>query len=121
MKRYHKYMHNKEWQTFRRHLLMKRGYQCQRCHVPTARLELHHKRELFRCKTEDELRSSTYDASNIEILCRSCHIAESKRGYEERKRARRGMATPAAIAWDNLVSQRIKEVQTHDQERTVAT
>ena len=48
MGRHHKYCRGKEWDAFRKHLLMRRGYRCERCQLATARLELHHTRELWR-------------------------------------------------------------------------
>ena len=121
MKNYHKYCRGKAYQQFRSRLLEKRGYHCHRCRRPTAHLELHHDPELYRCRTDDELRAATFEAARITILCRSCHIAESSRAYEERKRKRQETATPGRGAWEDEVAKRIKEVQTHDQERTVAT
>ena len=69
------------WRQLRRRILDARGWRCQRCQLPGA-LELHH--------VDGD--PSHNAPANLQVLCRSCHIA-----------AHRPPEAPEVAAWRRLV------------------
>ena len=55
------------WRAFRQRVFRERGRFCERCGFP-GRLEIHH-------RVEVDAGGALYDLGNVEVLCRSCHIA----------------------------------------------
>ena len=55
-----------EWQAFRRMLIRKANFLCERC-GRHGRLEIHHVVEVSEG-------GSRFDPANCEVLCRRCHI-----------------------------------------------
>ena len=51
---------------FRRRILTRDAYRCRRCGM-AGKLEVHHIIEVSRGGSE-------FDAENVEVLCRDCHI-----------------------------------------------
>ena len=60
----------RRWQLARRRCFEAAGWRCSRC-GKAGRLECHHRVHL-----EDG--GDAYDQSNLECLCRACHIAEHR-------------------------------------------
>lgn len=69
------------WKEARKAALDAAGWRCERCHVP-GRLEVHHKISIF----EDF--SLALTLSNLEVLCRSCHIAHHRAEKDTKSEAR---------------------------------
>ena len=59
----------KQWRKVRLVALDRDGWACVKCHK-RARLEVHH------IKSLDLAPDKMYDLSNIQSLCRSCHLSE---------------------------------------------
>ena len=74
------------WERFRRRLLDVRGWRCERC-AGAGKLELHHKIPL-------EHGGQAFGKSNVEVLCRSCHIEHH-----------RPDAGPGVAAWKKLLDE----------------
>ena len=70
MSRYHRQTHNRVWASIRQRVLDRDGHRCKECGKP-GRLECHHKVHL-----QD---GGTNDLSNLQVLCRGCHIQTHKK------------------------------------------
>ena len=69
MSRFHARLNRPRWLEARAEALDRAGYQCERCQRP-GRLEVHHREAL-----QDG--GAPYAQSNLEVLCRDCHIRAS--------------------------------------------
>ena len=67
------------WKKLRAAALERAGHRCERCSVGAdhAALDVHH-------RTNDA--AHALDAAELEVLCRSCHVAEGHRLRKERAR-----------------------------------
>ena len=103
----------KEYMTFRAKLLREKNYSCENCGLMTMRLEVHHRKSLYSCKTQEEVTKAAYDRSNCEVLCTGCHVqitAASKARMERERQQRALDATPGARAWHDRVQSMVKEI-----------
>ena len=66
MSRHHKRTPAREWEQIREKAFAEQGRRCGQCGKAGA-LEVHHVKELQR--------GGTNDPSNLQVLCRDCHIA----------------------------------------------
>ena len=71
-------------------MLERAGYRCEACGRPGV-LEVHHKRPLHKG-------GDAWAASNLAVLCRSCHVSKHKRPLSQ-----------AARAWRDLVAEIAKK------------
>ena len=73
---FHRHIRGKGWYSFRRMIMDKRGYKCQKCGNAgscssiTKGLHLHH------IKSQKKYRHLKFEPSNVVILCRECHNRE---------------------------------------------
>ena len=88
MSRWHKFTTSKRYSIFRKFILDRAGWRCEKCGRPGA-LELHHIRPL-----SDG--GKAWDALNCMALCRSCHIEKTSRGNRREK-------SPTEQKWAALV------------------
>ena len=66
MSRHHAEIGQAAWEVIRQRAFAEQGRRCSRCGKAGA-LEVHHVKELAH--------GGTNDLSNLEVLCRDCHIA----------------------------------------------
>ena len=85
-------LHGKRWQATRRRVFERDGWRCRSC-GKAARLEADHIIRL-----EDEPGLDPYDETNIQALCRGCHIAKTA---EENRRP----MTAEEAAWRAFVEE----------------
>ena len=85
--RFYAALDSRRWQLARRQCFALAGYRCARC-GKVGRLECHH-----RVRLEDG--GAPYDLSNLETLCRSCHVEHHRNERE----------TPGRAAWRTLVAE----------------
>ena len=114
-----KYAHTGAYLAFRTALIRERGARCEQCGFIKPRLELHHKRPLFFCKSDTELEIETFRKSNIQILCRECHSEITIKDRTARRKANRN-DPPEVKAWDALVEQRLEEYRNEEISRTAS-
>ena len=62
---------SKDWQIIRREIFKRDGWRCVSC-GKAGRLECDHIREITKAK-------DWFDSDNLQSLCRSCHIAKSRK------------------------------------------
>ncbi|MCY4500148.1 MAG: HNH endonuclease signature motif containing protein [Alphaproteobacteria bacterium] len=91
MSRNHVRLNARRWAATRRRVFERSGYRCQRC-GRAAKLEADHIRRL------EDGGFDPYDESNLQSLCRTCHIAKTA----EENRAER---TPEQAAWDAFLQE----------------
>lgn len=84
MSRHHAPMRTKRWAAFRRSLIDRAGWRCEKCGRP-GRLEIHHPHEL-------QHGGDIWDERNCRVWCRRCHLDEHRRPD-----------TPEARRWDRLI------------------
>jgi len=84
--RFQQAVDRKRWAGIRLKVLNRDGYRCRQC-GRAGRLEVDHRVPLHRG-------GAVYDLANLQSLCRTCHVAKSRR---ERKRP--------PTAWDRLVAE----------------
>ncbi len=84
--RFHRKINGRRWHTARRHVLEASGWRCEACGKSGA-LEVHHVRALHKG-------GNPWAASNLSVLCRSCHIARHRRAL-----------TPAELKWRTLLGE----------------
>lgn len=84
MGKFHK-LHKRRWAAFATEIKAQRGHRCQRCGAGGS-LEAHH------IIPAGQAPGRAFDPSNIEVLCRDCHI-------EHHRKPR----SAAVAAWDNLL------------------
>ena len=82
----------KRWQYTRRRALNRDGWRCRKCGRP-GRLEVHHIVPLHQG-------GAGYDLSNLETLCRGCHIAIT--AADNRREP-----SPGEDAWHELVAEAV--------------
>lgn len=68
MSTHHSSLDKRRWARVRAEVLSEVGYRCERC-GRAGRLEVHH------CTALRD-GGDPYERGNLEVLCRSCHIAE---------------------------------------------
>ena len=78
------------WERLRRQVFARDGYRCRTC-GRAGRLECDHVVGLER--------GGSSDMSNLQALCRSCHIAKT-RGENDRR-----VKSPEQLAWQTLVAE----------------
>ena len=88
MSRWHGFASSKRYSIFRKFILDRAGWRCEKCGRPGA-LELHHIRPL-----SDG--GKAWDATNSQAICRGCHIRMTARGNQRKKSA-------TEIRWQALV------------------
>lgn len=84
----HRKLDRKRWGATRRLILIRDGYRCTKC-GKAGRLEVDHIRPLNKG-------GDPWDHSNLQTLCRGCHIEKTK---SEQARPK----SPAVSKWDQLV------------------
>ena len=70
MSRHHARMPSRRWERVRRRVLERDGWRCRRC-GKAGRLEVDH-------VVPVEAGGDPWDPSNLQTLCRGCHIAKSR-------------------------------------------
>lgn len=88
MGREHRKLDRKRWGAVRRLVLIRDDYRCVKC-GKAGRLEVDHIRPLRRG-------GAPWDLTNLQTLCRACHIAKTRRENERKP-------TPAQDAWQKAV------------------
>ena len=83
--RFHRRLSSARWDRVRRSELERADYRCESCGRPGA-LEVHHKTPLHKG-------GDPWAASNLQVLCRGCHLRHHKRPL-----------SPAEAAWRELVA-----------------
>ena len=78
--RYLEHLKSIYWATLKKKVIKRRGYQCEKCHAVSVRLDLHHEHY----KTFGKERQK-----DVVLLCRNCHKVE------DLKRKIRGQADKA--------------------------
>ena len=78
------------WMALRRRVFERDGYRCCKC-GKAGRLECDHVRPL-------KASGDPYDLSNLQALCRTCHIQKTRLENQRVK-------TPAAKRWQALVEE----------------
>ncbi len=86
--RFHKVLSSARWERVRRRELERAGWRCEKCGKAGA-LEVHHVRELHRG-------GAPFDLSNLQVLCRPCHLSQHRRPL-----------SPEAQAWRRLVREMV--------------
>lgn len=92
MSRHHIHLNVHRWARIRCQVLDRDGWRCRAC-GRAGRLECDHVRPL-------ERGGDPYDITNLQTLCRSCHIAKTRREAEEA-----GRAVPGRSAWVEMISE----------------
>ena len=87
MSRQHKRLDRRRWAFVRRKVLRRDGWRCQSCKKYGNNVD--HIRPLFKGGAE-------YDESNLQTLCKPCHITKTRSEYG-------GAADPERVAWAALV------------------
>ena len=92
MSRHHRRndVRGRAWERLRRQVFARDGYRCRAC-GRAGRLECDHVVALER--------GGSSDMSNLQALCRSCHIAKT-RGENDRR-----VKSPEQLAWQKLVAE----------------
>ena len=85
MSRHHKATPAREWEGIRQKAFAEQGRRCGKCGKAGA-LEVHHVKELAH--------GGTNDPSNLQVLCRDCHIA-----------AHRPVMGEQELAWQVLLAE----------------
>ena len=88
MSRWHKFTTSKRYSIFRKFILDRAGWRCEKCGRPGA-LELHHIQPVA-------AGGEAWDALNCQAVCRGCHIRMTARGNKRDK-------SPTEIRWQALV------------------
>ena len=78
MSRHHKRTPAREWEGIRQKAFAEQGRRCGKCGKAGA-MEVHHVKELQR--------GGTNDPSNLQVLCRDCHIAAHRPVMGEQEQA----------------------------------
>ena len=86
MSRRHTRLHAGKWRKVRREVLERDGYRCRVC-GKAGRLEVDHV-----VRMEDSPGIDPYDVSNLQAICRGCHIAKTA---DENRRP----LSPDELAW----------------------
>ena len=84
------------WRAYRRRVLFRDRYRCRAC-GRTGRLEVDH------VKPRREHPERAWDISNLQALCRGCHIAKTRRENQQRRRPPKPRG-PLIAAWDALIA-----------------
>ena len=114
----HKYCTTREYRKYRARLLRELNYTCERCGLPSTKLEIHHPRPLFFNKDDDRLYLETWRRSNQEVLCHDCHNKHTRAmmaKYGAKARGERPKL-PGQAQWDDLLQRRLAE--RHDTQRS---
>ena len=89
MSRQHLKLEKRRWRILRREILDRDRWRCKAC-GRAGRLEADHIRALH-------LGGNAYEKSNLQMLCKGCHIAKTRK--ENRK------VDPARDRWEKFVSE----------------
>ena len=92
MSRRHARLQPARWRAVRRRVLDRDGWRCKAC-GKAGRMEVDHIKPLFKFPDQDP-----YDPGGCQTLCRSCHIAKTRR---ENRRP----GTPAERRWWRLMAE----------------
>ena len=89
-KQHHRLLRSRRWAAVRREVLDRDGWRCTSC-GRAGRLEVDHREPLGEG-------GAPYDLSNLQTLCRSCHVAKTRL-------ERRGEDPEEVVAWRALVAE----------------
>ena len=89
MSRHHDHLNSRRWARSRRRALDRAGWRCAAC--GDYGNEVDHIKPL-------ERGGAPFDETNLQALCRGCHISKTRREAEAA-----GRATPGRAGWQSLV------------------